>query len=83
MPTEQRFTVVFSRYRLFFYQITCPFDSSVLQLPQELAVGADYGIIVLDGAPVEAWRLAMFILGTEGQKILAKHGFVGGGVTAH
>ncbi len=54
----------------------------ILQIPQELAVGADYGIVVLDGAPVEAWRLAMFILGTEGQKVLAKHGFVAGGVTA-
>ncbi|MFH0782923.1 MAG: molybdate ABC transporter substrate-binding protein [Pseudomonadota bacterium] len=54
----------------------------LIQIPQELSVGADYGIIVLNGAPPEAWRLAMFILGTEGQKILAKHGFVVGGLPA-
>jgi ABC-type molybdate transport system substrate-binding protein len=55
---------------------------SIIQITPELAVGADYGLIVLDGAPVEAWRLAMFILGVEGQKILANYGFVAGGVPA-
>jgi molybdate transport system substrate-binding protein len=54
----------------------------IVQIASELAVGADYGLIVLDGAPVEAWHLAMFILGVEGQKILASYGFVVGGVPA-
>jgi ABC-type molybdate transport system substrate-binding protein len=52
----------------------------IVHIASELAVGADYGLIVLDGAPVEAWHLAMFILGVEGQKILANYGFVVGGV---
>jgi molybdate transport system substrate-binding protein len=52
----------------------------IVHITSELAVGADYGLIVLDGAPVEAWHLAMFILGVEGQKILANYGFVVGGV---
>lgn len=52
----------------------------IVQIASELAVGADYGLIVLDGAPVEAWHLAMFILGVEGQKILTNYGFVVGGV---
>jgi len=51
----------------------------IVQIAPELAVGADYGLIVLDGAPVQAWHLAMFILGVEGQKILANYGFVVGG----
>ncbi|MBU1567849.1 MAG: molybdate ABC transporter substrate-binding protein [Proteobacteria bacterium] len=54
----------------------------IVQIAPELAVGADYGIIVLDGAPIQAWRLAMFILGVDGQRILATHGFVAGGLSA-
>ena len=54
----------------------------VIQVPAELAVGADYGLIVLDGAPVAAWRFAMFILSPEGQKILSGYGFVVGGLPA-
>jgi len=52
----------------------------MVQIDSQLAVGADYGLLVLDGAPQDAWRLAMFILGVEGQKILAAHGFQAGGV---
>lgn len=55
----------------------------VIQVPPELAVGADYGLMVLDGAPVEAWRFAMFIMGPEGQKILSDYGFVVGGLPAN
>jgi molybdate transport system substrate-binding protein len=47
----------------------------VIALPPELAVGADYGLTVLNGAPADAYRLAMFILSPEGQGILAKAGF--------
>ena len=54
----------------------------IIKVPQDLAVGADYGLIVLDGAPAAAQGLATFILGSEGQKILAKYGFVAGGVSA-
>jgi len=54
----------------------------IVQIGPELAVGADYGLIVLNDAPVEAWRLALFILGVEGQKILATHGFMVGGLPA-
>ena len=54
----------------------------IIKIPQELAVGADYGLIVLGGAPAAAQSLATFILGLEGQKILAKYGFVTDGVSA-
>jgi molybdate transport system substrate-binding protein len=47
----------------------------VVALPDELAVGADYGLAVLAGASPQAYQFAMFILSTDGQRILAKHGF--------
>jgi molybdenum ABC transporter molybdate-binding protein len=47
----------------------------VIALPPELAVGADYGLTVLNGAPADAYRLVMFIMSPEGQGILAKAGF--------
>lgn len=47
----------------------------IIRIPGELSVGADYGLLVRDGAVNEAWRLAMYILSPEGQKILSKYGF--------
>ena len=50
----------------------------IVSLPDELTVGADYGLIVRKDAPGEAWRLALFILAPEGQEILAGYGFASG-----
>jgi molybdate transport system substrate-binding protein len=50
----------------------------IVGLPEELAVGADYGLIVRQDAPAEAWRLALFVLAPEGQSILAGYGFTSG-----
>ncbi len=50
-------------------------DLKIIQIQPDLTVGADYGLIVKDGAPMEAWRLAMFILSREGRKILGEYGF--------
>ena len=47
----------------------------VVQLPEELSVGADYGLTVVNGASPSAYKLALFILSSEGQRTLAKHGF--------
>ncbi len=47
----------------------------VVQLPDTLAVGADYGLTVLDGASAAAYQFALFIVSAEGQRTLAKHGF--------
>jgi len=47
----------------------------IIRIPEKLSVGADYGLLVRDGAPNEAWRLAMYILSPEGQKILKEYGF--------
>jgi ABC-type molybdate transport system substrate-binding protein len=47
----------------------------MVRLPAELAVGADYGMTVMNGASPGAYRLAMFILSPDGQAILARHGF--------
>nr|VFK25550.1 MAG: molybdenum ABC transporter, molybdate-binding protein [Candidatus Kentron sp. MB]VFK31715.1 MAG: molybdenum ABC transporter, molybdate-binding protein [Candidatus Kentron sp. MB]VFK75626.1 MAG: molybdenum ABC transporter, molybdate-binding protein [Candidatus Kentron sp. MB] len=48
----------------------------ILRVPSELSVGADYGLMVFDDAPVDAWRLALFILAPEGQRILGNYGFI-------
>jgi molybdenum ABC transporter molybdate-binding protein len=47
----------------------------VVQLPDSLAVGADYGLTVLKGASPAAEHYAKFILSEPAQSILAKHGF--------
>jgi molybdate transport system substrate-binding protein len=47
----------------------------IVALPPEFAVGADYGLTVIAGAPPQAYQLALFILSVDGQRILAKHGF--------
>ena len=47
----------------------------IIELPPALAVGADYGLTVLNRAPPDAYRLAMFIVSAESQGILAKAGF--------
>jgi molybdate transport system substrate-binding protein len=47
-----------------------------VNLPPDLAVVADYGLTVLDGAnKVDASRFALFILSPTAQKIFADHGF--------
>ena len=47
----------------------------MVELPDALAVGADYGLTVMNGAPAGAEQLAEFILSPDGQKILASYGF--------
>ena len=47
----------------------------IVALPGTLAVGADYGLTVVAGASPAAYRFAMFILSSDGQRILASHGF--------
>jgi ABC-type molybdate transport system substrate-binding protein len=46
-----------------------------IELPEALAVGADYGITVLNGAPASADAFVRFVLSPDGQRILASHGF--------
>ena len=48
---------------------------AIVEIPAELQVAADYGMIVLKNAPPAAARLAHFILAPEGQAILVRHGF--------
>jgi ABC-type molybdate transport system substrate-binding protein len=50
----------------------------VVQIPEALAVGADYGLTVIKGARPEADRFAQFVLSKAGQEILAKYGFSAG-----
>jgi len=49
--------------------------AQIVALPDELAVGADYGLTVIANAPPDAYRLVMSILSGDGQRILAKYGF--------
>ena len=53
---------------------------AMVRLPEELAVGADYGLTLVDGASTKAAGFAMFIVSPDGQRILAKHGFVAPGL---
>ena len=46
----------------------------VVAVPEELAVGAQYGLLVLGDRP-EARKLADFILSSRGQNVLRKFGF--------
>jgi molybdenum ABC transporter molybdate-binding protein len=49
---------------------------SVVALPPELSVGADYGLTALNTAqPDKALKLVLYILSPDGQDILARHGF--------
>lgn len=50
-------------------------DLKIVKIPEELSVGADYGLLISNKASVEAWRFGMYILSPEGQKILRKYGF--------
>lgn len=49
----------------------------IVAIPEALSVGADYGLIVLDGAPPATAGLADFILGEAGQAVLRSYGFDG------
>jgi ABC-type molybdate transport system substrate-binding protein len=53
-------------------------DQQIVQLPPELAVGADYGLTVMNGAPPAATRFAQFVLSPPGQRILTSFGFAPG-----
>jgi ABC-type molybdate transport system substrate-binding protein len=52
----------------------------IIALPDALAVGADYGLTVMNAASSDAWRFAFFILSNNGQRILANHGFAAPGL---
>ncbi|MDX6752350.1 molybdate ABC transporter substrate-binding protein [Geminicoccaceae bacterium 1502E] len=52
----------------------------IVEIPAALAVGADYGLSVLQQERPEAWRLAAFIMAADGQAILARHGFTAPGL---
>jgi ABC-type molybdate transport system substrate-binding protein len=52
----------------------------IVQLPDTLAVGADYGLTVMNGASAPAYQFALFILSAEGQRTMAKHGFTAPGL---
>ncbi len=47
----------------------------VVQLPDNLSVGANYGLTVINDAHPNAAQLALFILSSKGQTILAEYGF--------
>jgi len=46
-----------------------------IALPDALAVSADYGLTVMADASPGAYQFALFILSSEGQRILASYGF--------
>ena len=50
----------------------------IVALPDNLAVGADYGLTVVTEAPLTAQKFADFIMSSQGQQILTKYGFAPG-----
>jgi molybdate transport system substrate-binding protein len=58
-------------------------DQQRIDLPDELSVGADYGLTVMTGAPEAAHRFAAFIVSDQGQVILARYGFAAANSAAH
>jgi molybdate transport system substrate-binding protein len=50
-------------------------EQQIVELPESLTVGADYGLTVITGASGVAERFAQFILSPAGQKILTGYGF--------
>jgi molybdenum ABC transporter molybdate-binding protein len=50
----------------------------IISLPADLAVGADYGLTIVNGAPASAQQFAGFIMSPQGEKILVSHGFTPG-----
>lgn len=55
-------------------------DLKIVRIPEDLNVGADYGMLVRGDASGEAWRLAMYIMSPAGQKILKEYGFEAAGI---
>lgn len=53
-------------------------EQQIVNLPDSLAVGADYGLTVIAGAPSAAQQFADFIVSSVGQQILIGHGFTSG-----
>lgn len=53
----------------------------IVTLPDALAVGANYGLTVINDAPASAYKFALFILSAEGQRALANHGFTAPGLS--
>jgi ABC-type molybdate transport system substrate-binding protein len=47
----------------------------IVTIPDDLNVGAEYGLVTLKDAPPEALELSRFIMSAEGQAILEKYGF--------
>jgi ABC-type molybdate transport system substrate-binding protein len=47
----------------------------LIELPETIAVSADYGLTVVNDSSSAAFRLALFILSAEAQGLLATHGF--------
>jgi len=50
--------------------------AKMIAIPESLAVGADYGLSVLFGAPPAAERFAAYVLSAPAQEILMRHGFM-------
>ena len=47
----------------------------IVQIPEGLSVGANYGLTIIHNAQTDSAKLAMFILSKQGQKILFSYGF--------
>ena len=58
-----------TRAKAFSFQLT--YGAS----PPALAVGADYGITIVEGAPEPARKFAAYVLSPEGRRIIGSHGF--------
>jgi len=57
-------------------------DLQVVDVPEEIATGPEYGLAILKGADPRTGDLALYMLSPEGQQILAQFGFAPVGLPA-
>ncbi|MEI6860305.1 MAG: molybdate ABC transporter substrate-binding protein [Shewanella sp.] len=50
-------------------------ELQIVQIPDGLSVGANYGLTIIQNAQEDSAKFAMFILSRQGQQILASYGF--------
>ncbi|MFN6571617.1 substrate-binding domain-containing protein [Dendronalium sp. ChiSLP03b] len=80
-PLELKVDAFISYYTSALAALEISPNLKVVELPENLAIKADYGLTVLKDAGPKGQELADYILSSDGQKVLVKYGFSPLGVT--
>jgi molybdate transport system substrate-binding protein len=82
LEDTQQVDVYLSYYTIALSALQQSSNLQVVELPENLAVKADYGLTVLKDASPEGTKLAEYILSPIGQKILTNYGFTAARTTS-